>query len=83
VGLAVQVGRTYTEGFSFRWDQVDLDHNVIFFGGKTKTEGSSEPVSLTSRAVIAPPAMFAMSDSTPHPSNAMRGPNRNLISLLF
>jgi integrase len=45
--LAQTGGRTYTEGFSLRWDQIDLVHNVIFFGGKTKTEGSSEPVPLT------------------------------------
>jgi integrase len=45
--LAQTGGRTYTEGFSLHWDQIDLDHNVIFFGGKTKTEGSSEPVPLT------------------------------------
>ena len=48
--LAQTGGRTYTEGFSLRWDQIDLDHNVIFFGGKTKTEGSSEPVPLTGLA---------------------------------
>jgi integrase len=35
--LAQTGGRTYTEGFSLRWDQIDFDHNVIFFGGKTKT----------------------------------------------
>ena len=48
--LAQTGGRTYTEGFSLRWDQIDFDHNVIFFGGKTKTEGSSEPVPLTGLA---------------------------------
>ena len=48
--LAQTGGRTYTEGFSLRWDQIDLEHNVIFFGGKTKTEGSSEPVPLTGLA---------------------------------
>jgi integrase len=48
--LAQTGGRTYTEGFSLRWDQIDLDHNVIFFGGKTKTEGSSESVPLTGLA---------------------------------
>jgi integrase len=48
--LAQTGGRTYTEGFSLRWDQIDLDHNIIFFGGKTKTEGSSEPVPLTGLA---------------------------------
>jgi hypothetical protein len=45
--LLVQTrGRTYTEGFSLRWDHIDFDHDVIFFGGKTKTEGSSGPVLL-------------------------------------
>jgi len=48
--LAQTGGRTYTEGLSLRWEQVDLDHHVIFFGGKTKTEGSSEPVPLTGLA---------------------------------
>ena len=46
--LAQTGGRTYTEGFSFRWDQIDFDHKVMFFGADTKTEGSSEPVPLTS-----------------------------------
>ncbi len=43
----VKSSPTYTESFSLRWDQIDLDHNLIFFGGKTKTEGSSEPAPLT------------------------------------
>lgn len=48
--LAQTGGRTYTEGFSLRWDQIDFDHKVIFFGADTKTEGSSEPVPLTGLA---------------------------------
>jgi integrase len=48
--LAQTGGRTYSEGFSLRWDQADLENNIIFFGGKTKTEGSAEPVPLTSLA---------------------------------
>lgn len=48
--LAQTGGRTYTEGLSLRWDQIDLEHNVIFFGGKTRTEGLSEPVPLTGLA---------------------------------
>ena len=40
--LAQTGGRTYTEGFSLRWDQIDFDHKVLFFGGATKTEGSSD-----------------------------------------
>jgi len=48
--LAQTGGRTYTEGFSLRWDQIDFDQKVMFFGGDTKTEGSSEPVPLTGLA---------------------------------
>jgi integrase len=48
--LAQTGGRTYTEGFSLRWDQIDFDHKVMFFGADTKTEGSSEPVPLTGLA---------------------------------
>jgi integrase len=48
--LAQTGGRTYTEGFSLRWDQIDFDHKVMFFGANTKTEGSSEPVPLTGLA---------------------------------
>jgi integrase len=36
--LAQTGGRTYTEGFSLRWDQIDFDHKVMFFGADTKTE---------------------------------------------
>src|SRR5215472_2890727 len=48
--LAQTGGRTYSEGFSLRWDQLDFSHKVMFFGGDTKTEGSSEPVPLTGLA---------------------------------
>jgi len=48
--LAQTGGRTYTEGFSLRWDQIDLENRVIYFGGQTKTESSSEPVPLTKLA---------------------------------
>jgi integrase len=49
--LLAQTGvRTYSEGFSLRWDQIDLENKVIFLGGDTKTEGSSEPIPLTGLA---------------------------------
>ena len=48
--LAQTGGRTYTEGLSLRWDQIDLENRVIYFGEQTKTEGSSEPVPLTKLA---------------------------------
>jgi integrase len=43
-------GRTYSEGFSLRWDQVDLASKLIRLGNDVKTPGSSEPVPLSEYA---------------------------------
>jgi integrase len=43
-------GRTYSEGFSLRWDQVDLENKLIRLGNDVKTPGSSEPVPLSEYA---------------------------------
>lgn len=43
-------GRTYSEGFSLRWDQVDLANKLIRLGNDVKTPGSSEPVPLSEYA---------------------------------
>jgi integrase len=49
--LLVQTGgRTYSEGFSLRWDQVDLDNLVIHLSGELKTRESAQPVPLTRQA---------------------------------
>jgi len=48
--LAQTGGRTYSEGLSLRWDQVDLDNAVIHLSGELKTEASAQPVPLTSLA---------------------------------
>lgn len=40
-------GRTYSEGFSLRWDQVDLERKVIRLGNNVKTPGSVEPIPLS------------------------------------
>ncbi|MGC1383319.1 MAG: site-specific integrase, partial [Candidatus Acidiferrales bacterium] len=40
-------GRTYSEGFSLRWDQIDLASRLIRLGNDVKTPGSSEPVPLS------------------------------------
>ncbi|HEY1469587.1 MAG TPA: tyrosine-type recombinase/integrase [Candidatus Acidoferrum sp.] len=49
--LLVQTGgRTYTEGFRLRWDQVDWEHRLIRFGNDVKTAGSSEPLPLSDLA---------------------------------
>lgn len=43
-------GRTYSEGFSLRWDQVDLEHKVIRLDNNVKTPGSAEPIPLSDYA---------------------------------
>ena len=43
-------GRTYSEGFSLRWNQVDLKNKLIHLGNDVKTPGSSEPVPLSDYA---------------------------------
>ncbi|MFZ1033666.1 MAG: site-specific integrase, partial [Candidatus Acidiferrales bacterium] len=43
-------GRTYSEGFSLRWDQIDLASKLIRLGNDVKTPGSSEPVPLSEYA---------------------------------
>ncbi len=46
--LLVQTGgRTYSEGLSLRWDQVDLAHGVIHLGGSVKTTDSAQPLPLS------------------------------------
>lgn len=50
--LLVQTGgRTYSEGFRLRWDQIDWENGLIRFGNDVKTPGSSEPHPLTELAV--------------------------------
>jgi integrase len=43
-------GRTYSEGFSLRWDQVDLESEVILLDNNVKTPGSVEPIPLSDYA---------------------------------
>ena len=43
-------GRTYSEGFRLRWDQVDWDQKLIRWGNPVKTAGSSEPLPLSDLA---------------------------------
>jgi integrase len=46
--LLVQTGgRTYSEGLSLRWDQVDLAHGVVHLGGSVKTTDSAQPLPLS------------------------------------
>jgi integrase len=46
--LLVQTGgRTYSEGLSLKWDQVDLVHSVIHPGSSVKTTDSAQPLPLS------------------------------------
>ena len=46
-------GRTYSEGFSLRWSQVDFDQKVIRLDNNVKTPGSAEPIPLSQYACDA------------------------------
>jgi integrase len=49
--LLVQTGaRSYSEGLSLRWDQVDLNNRVIHLSGNVKTQDSAQPIPLTQLA---------------------------------
>jgi integrase len=48
--LAQTGGRTYSEGFSLRWNQVDFDSKLIRLDNEVKTPGSAEPISLSEYA---------------------------------
>jgi integrase len=46
--LLVQTGgRTYSEGFSLRWEQLDLENSVIHLDGDVKASESAQPVPLS------------------------------------
>lgn len=46
--LLVQTGgRTYSEGLTLRWDQVDPIHGVLHLGGSVKTTDSAQPLPLS------------------------------------
>jgi integrase len=46
--LLVQTGgRTYSEGLSLRWEQLDLVHGVLHLGGSVKTTDSTQPLPLS------------------------------------
>jgi len=48
--LAQTGGRTYSEGFSLRWSQVDLEGKLIRLNNNVKTPGSAEPIPLSQYA---------------------------------
>jgi hypothetical protein len=69
-------GRTYSEGFSLRWDQVDLENKLIRLGNDVKTPGSCEPVPLRIRlrcsASVEQGTSIEESFCLPEPSSTRR-----------
>jgi integrase len=43
-------GRTYSEGFSLRWDQMNFEDKLIRLDNNVKTPGSAEPIPLSEYA---------------------------------
>jgi integrase len=48
--LAQTGGRTYSEGFSLRWSQLDFEGRLIRLNNNVKTPGSAEPIPLSEYA---------------------------------
>jgi len=49
--LLVQTGgRTYSEGLSLKWEQLDLEHRVLHLDSDVKTTGSAQPLPLSQLA---------------------------------
>ena len=48
--LAQTGGRTYSEGFSLRWSQVDFESRLIRLNNNVKTPASAEPIPLSEYA---------------------------------
>ena len=81
--LLVQTGgRTYSEGFSLRWDQVDLENAVIHLNGDVKTAVSAQPVALTNLArQVLMRWRAELNPSIPYVFPSPRDPNKPLGSV--
>jgi len=89
--LLVQTGgRTYSEGLSLKWDQVDLDHQVLHLDGNVKTAGSSQPLPLSqlacdvlkewkSQRVLESPYVFPSSRKLGQPVGSVKGAWRSAL----
>lgn len=89
--LLVQTGgRTYTEGLSLRWEQVDLEHQVLHLDGNVKTTGSSQPLPLSDLAssvlkewknqrVLESPYVFPSPRNPEEPIGSVRGAWRSAL----
>ncbi|MGH7744461.1 MAG: site-specific integrase [Candidatus Dormibacteria bacterium] len=89
--LLVQTGgRTYSEGLSLRWDQVDLEHRVLHLDGNVKTTGSSQPLPLSqlacdvlkewkSKRALENPYVFPSSRKHGQPMGSVKGAWRSAL----
>jgi integrase len=75
-------GRTYSEGMSLRWDQVDFDAKVIRLDNNVKTPGSVEPVPLSEYACDVLKAWKKEQGSTsPYIFPSPKYPDRPILSV--
>ena len=89
--LLVQTGgRTYSEGLSLRWDQVDLEHRVLHLDGNVKTSGSAQPLPLSqlagdvlkewkSKRALESPYVFPSSRKLGEPVGSVKGAWRSAL----
>jgi integrase len=89
--LLVQTGgRTYSEGLSLKWDQVDLDHQVLHLDSNVKTTGSAQPLPLSrlacdvlkewkSKRVLESPYVFPSSRKPGEPVGSVKGAWRSAL----
>jgi len=89
--LLVQTGgRTYSEGLSLKWDQVDLDHGVLHLDSNVKTTGSAQPLPLSrlasdvlkewkSKQVLGSPYVFPSSRKSGEPMGSVKSAWRSAL----
>ncbi len=89
--LLVQTGgRTYSEGLSLKWDQVDLDHQILHLDSDVKTAGSAQPLPLSqlacdvlkewkNRQVLGSPYVFPSRRKSGEPVGSVKGAWRSAL----
>ena len=89
--LLVQTGgRTYSEGLSLKWDQVDLEHRVLHLDSDVKTAGSAQPLPLSrlacdvlkewrSKQALGSPFVFPSSRKSGEPIGSVKGAWRSAL----
>lgn len=75
-------GRTYSEGLSLRWDQVDFDQQLIRLDNNVKTEGSAAPIPLSDFACAVLQAwQRVLGGTSPYVFPSPKYPNRPISTV--